>query len=304
MQTQIKKLDNLLWVNITEPEILEVRKILENNSMNENLAEEIMDPTLRAKVDTLRNAIYLTLPFPIKRGEVTELEKVNFLIKSNLIISTGNKEISAIKDFVENLEKVVINLKHGNQNHGGVYFVHFLKHIYKNLEDSLVKINDDINSIEQNIFSGDERKNIESIAIVSKKIFDFNSALKLHSEILKIYGESATKIFGIEYFVYVDIINENYLKITNIIENQKEKLQDFKTTTNLLVANNTKQAVKVFTVISVLILPVTFFASFFSMNTKFPNDLVSNSFGTVYIMCFMFGFSVLILLYLHFKKII
>ena len=304
MQTQIKRLDNLLWINITNPEIMAVKKLLVENSMNENLAEEIVEPTLRAKADTLRNAIYMTLHFPVKRGDVTEIEEVDFLIKSNLVISSQYREISAIKDYVENLEKVIVQSRHGVQGHGGVYFVKFLKEIYTNLENSLDKVGAEINEIEKNIFGGDERKTIEQIANVSRKVFDFKTSLKLHRDVLKVYSESAIKIFGFEYDIYTNIINDSYEKVMETIENQNESLGNLKDTTNFLISNRTNQIVKVFTVVSFVILPMTFLAGFFGMNTKFPTDLVNSPFGTVYIMGLMFTISVVVLLYLHFKKMI
>ena len=105
MQTQIKKLENLLWINIVNPEIAQVTKLLAENGMNESLAEEIVEPTLQAKVDTLRNAIYMTLHFPVRRDNKTEVEEVDFLIKNNLIISSQYNEIPEIKSFAENLHK-------------------------------------------------------------------------------------------------------------------------------------------------------------------------------------------------------
>lgn len=304
MQTQIKKLENLLWINIVNPEIAQVTKLLAENGMNESLAEEIVEPTLQAKVDTLRNAIYMTLHFPVRRDNKTEVEEVDFLIKNNLIISSQYNEIPEIKSFAENLHKIKLNSKHASQSHGGVYFAHFLKYFYSNLGESIAKITEEINLIEKNIFSGDERKTIEEIASVSKKVFDLRSSLKQHKEVLKIFNESSLKIFGIEYNFYTNIIEENYRKILSTIENQRDMLDDLKDTTNFLISNRTNQIVKVFTVVSFVILPLTFLSGFFGMNTRFPTDLVNSPFGTVYIMCVMILVSVCVLLYLHFKKLI
>lgn len=304
MQTQVKKLDNLIWINIINPEVAGVKKLLAENGMNESLAEEIVEPTLRAKADTLRNAIYMTLHFPIKRDEETYVEEVDFLIKSNLIISSQYKEITEIKKFVEDLDKFVPSQKYNNQNHGGVYFATFLKEIYKNLENSLSKISMDMRELEKNIFQGDERKTIEEISILSKKVYDFWSSIRLHKEVVKVYNDSSIRIFGVEYGIYTDIITESYGNVTTMIENQREMLEDLKDTTNFLISNRTNQIVKVFTVVSFVILPMTFLAGFFGMNTKFPNDLVTSPYGTVYIMGVMFLVSICVLLYLHFKKLI
>jgi magnesium transporter len=272
--------------------------------MNDNLAEEIVEPTLQAKADTLRNAIYMTLHFPIKREDKTEIEEVDFLIKSNLIISSQYKEIGEIKTFVENLDQIKIDERHNNQRHGGVYFAHFLKNIYTSLNTSIKKVSSEINSIENTIFSGNERKTIEEIAITSKKVLDFRTSLKQHDEVIKLFSDAAIKIFGIEYNIYNNIIEENYKKVALLIENQRELLNDLKDTTNFLISNRTNQITKVFTVVSFVILPGLFLASFFGMNTRFPQDLVSSTYGTVYIMGIMFVVSILVLLYLHFKKLI
>jgi magnesium transporter len=226
----------------------------------------------------------------------------NFL---NKIFNQKNKRV--FLDFASatpTRKEVFSVMSHNNQNHGGVYFSHFLKSIYGQLNTSLNKITEDIKSIEKNIFSGDERRTIEQISEASKRVFDFRSSLKQHNEVLKTYRDSAIKIFGIEYNIYNDIITENYEKIMTLIDNQKELLEDLKDTTNFLISNRTNQIVKVFTVVSFVILPMTFLAGFFGMNTKFPTDLVNSPYGTVYIMAVMFFVSVCVLLYLHFKKLI
>jgi len=93
-------------------------------------------------------------------------------------------------------------------------------------------------------------------------------------------------------------------KILNELENQKESVTDLKDTFDFLLTNKTNQIVKVFTVVSFILLPVTFLASFFGMNTRFPQELVAADYGTVYIMLIMFVVSISTLSFLHFKKFI
>jgi magnesium transporter len=96
----------------------------------------------------------------------------------------------------------------------------------------------------------------------------------------------------------------NLEKLVNELDNQKENLSDLKDTFDFLLTNKTNQIVKVFTVVSFILLPVTFLASFFGMNTKFPVELVGADYGTVYIMLIMFAVSLTTLSYLHWKRFI
>lgn len=297
MQTQIKKLENLTWINLVKPEITEVRKILNEVGMNETLAEEIVYPTLKSKVDTLRNAVYLSLHFPFKKEEEIEKEEIDFLIKNNLIITSQYKEIKFINEYIE---KINSNLNF----HGGNYFAEFLKHFYKNLEISLSELELETKNIEKEIFHKDERTVIEEISQVSKKLIDYKTGLSNHPETLESFKNNSSQIFGEDYLKYSEIIYENSKNILDIINNQKMLIDDLKDTTNFLLTNKTNNLVKVFTVVSFIILPVSFMASFFGMNTRFPNDLVDSPFGTIYIMTLMFFTSLLILMYLHFKRFI
>jgi magnesium transporter len=299
MQTQIKKVgNNVTWINIVKPEVLEIKKILLENNLSETLAEEIVKPTNVTKVDSMRNSVYLTLHFPIFRNGKSVAEEIDFLIKSNSLITSSYSEIQFIKDYIQNHSEIQ------TQKHGGNIFCELLSSIYKQINIEIEKNADDIKSLEENIFVAGEREGIEEISRVSKKIFDLRSRLKSHVPVLEIFQADATKIFGFEFEEESKQLLISLRKILNELENQKENVIDLKDTFDFLLTNKTNQIVKVFTVVSFILLPVTFLASFFGMNTRFPQELVAADYGTVYIMIIMILVSIVTLTFLHFKKFI
>jgi magnesium transporter len=299
MQTQIKKIgNNFTWINIIKPEILEIKKILTENNLSDSLAEEIVRPTSSTKVDSMRNSVYLTLHFPIFRNGKSFSEEVDFLIKSNLLISSSYNEIQFIKDYIQNHPET------DTQKHGGNIFCDLLDSIYKQIKKEVEKSSDDIKALEENIFTEDERRGIENISRASKRIFDLRSKLKSHAAILEIFQSEANKIFGFEFDEDAKNLNNSLHKILIELDNQKENIDDLKDTFDFLLTNKTNQIVKVFTVVSFILLPVTFLAGFFGMNTHFPQELVTSEFGTIYIMLIMLTVSVATLSFLHWKKFI
>ena len=98
------------------------------------------------------------------------------------------------------------------------------------------------------------------------------------------------------------IFMSDYFKIWNTIEHEKNMLLELKDTNDFLINHKTNQLVKSFTIISFIVLPLTFISGFFGMNTMFPEALVKNPNGTVYIMLGMFAFSILIVLFVKAKK--
>lgn len=299
MQTQIKKVGNeVTWINIIKPEILEIKKILLENNLSETLAEEIVRPTSVTKVDSMRNSIYLTLHFPIFRNGKSVAEEIDFLIKSNVLITSSYSEIQFVKDYIQNHPEVQ------NQKHGGNIFCDLLSSIYLQIQNEIEKNADEIKTLEENIFDANERERIEDISKVSKKIFDLRSKMKSHLPVLEIFQSEANKIFGFEFDTEAKTLSILLHKLLGELENQKENVIDLKDTFDFLLTNKTNQIVKVFTVVSFILLPVTFLASFFGMNTRFPQELVNANYGTVYIMLIMLAVSLTTLLFLHFKKFI
>lgn len=299
MQTQIKKVgNNVTWINIVKPEVLEIKKLLLENNLSETLAEEIVRPTSVTKVDSMRNSIYLTLHFPIFRNGKSIAEEIDFLIKSNSLITSSYSEIQFVKDYVQNHPETQ------SQKHGGNIFCELLSSIYKQIQSEIEKNADAIKTLEENIFDAGEREGIEEISKVSKKIFDLRSKLKSHVSVLDIFQSEANKIFGFEFDTETKNLSSLLRKILNELDNQKESVTDLKDTFDFLLTNKTNQIVKVFTVVSFILLPVTFLASFFGMNTRFPQELVAADYGTVYIMLIMFVVSISTLSFLHFKKFI
>lgn len=299
MQTQIKKTNSVTWINIVRPEVLEIKKILLENNLNDSLAEEIVRPTATTKVDTMRGAAYLTLHFPFIKDNKIAIEEVDFLIKSNLLITSSYKEIPFLKNFGENFEAEI-----KKEKHGGEIFSLLVKYIYKQIKIEVEKTSEDIKLIEDNMFEEVERKIIEDLSHVTKKVFDIRSKLKNHDLVLQTFSTEANKIFGFEYDIEAKDLQITLHKLLNSLDLQKENLQEMKDTFDFLLTNKTNQIVKIFTVVSFVLLPMTFLASFFGMNTQFPSELVTSDYGTVFIMFIMFTVSTLVLLYLHFKKFI
>lgn len=295
MQTQIKRIGSLIWVNVIGTDFTELKKVLNDNGMNESLAEEIADPILSGRMDNLRNAIYLS--FTLK-------EQVDCIVKSNIVITSSKKEIPEVKSFVVTLEKVQVVTRYNSQSHGGVYFAYFLKTLYQNYLKDCETIFKELEAIEENILITDERNSLEQLVTLSKKISEMFATLRSHKIVLDVFKDGGIKTFGPEYSVLTDIVLENYRNVLNSLDRENGKLRNLKETLSMIIATKNNKTIKVFTVVCIIILPLVFIASFFGMSTVFPKDLATDTFGTIYVMSLMLFFSLLMLAYLHFKKII
>jgi magnesium transporter len=302
MQTTIQTRGEFTWIDILSPELESLKKILIENQINIKVAEELLNPSLRASTEFLKDCIYLSLHFPIKSGDIYKDVEIDFVIKDKLIITTHYTHIDFLAKFVSSIRDFNIETRGAGLTHGGAYLSYLITHMYKNILTDLDSVAKSTKDIEENIFKGDERASIESISQTRRILFNFESSLRFHKEVLESYCVSAVNLFGRDSVSYGERIMNDYFKLWNTIEHHKDMLLDLKDTNDFLISNKTNELIKSFTVLSFIVLPLTLLSGFFGMNTLFPRALVGDPYGTIYIAIFMLCISVFIITYLYVKK--
>jgi magnesium transporter len=302
MEIRTKKIGDFTWVNVSNPEQETLENLLTEQGITKTLSTSLLSPFPRAHVEVLPEAIYLALHFPVKIDGALHQAEVDFLIKKDWLLTVHYGRADFLNEFVDNLETLAISERGMKQSHGGAYFAHFVNYIYKKLGTYLDETASEIAQIEKSIFSGDERKTIQEISLTRRKLFDFESAIRFHKEILESFAASGLSFFGRDYASYGEMIVNSYFSLWHTIEHQKNMLLELKDTNDFLINNKTNELIKSFTAISYIILPLTLVSGFLGMNTILPSTISQNPYGVVYIFIFMIFTGLLIALYLHFKK--
>jgi magnesium transporter len=301
MEIKSKTLGNFTWIDVQKPDREYLQKILEDKQISTELIDALLAPIPRARAEVMAHCIYLALHFPIKKSAILTLAEVDFLVQENFILTVHYEDLPFLESYVESLQPT-ISRRGMKASHGGAYFAYFIDAFYKQTEDHLDEMALDINQIEKEIFSGNERKIIEDISMTRRKLFDFESAIRFHKEVLESYAAAAMGLFGREYATYGDMIVNDYFRLWNAIEHQKNMLLDLKDTNDFLISNKTNELIKSFTVISYIILPLTLVSGFFGMNVVFPTTLSQHPYGPLFMLGFMVCLGILIAFYLNTRK--
>lgn len=302
MQIKEKTIGAFTWIDILNPEQNYLENILTSRHINNSLIETLMSPLPRAQAEVTANCIYLALHFPLKKDSMLVHGEVDFLIQENFILTIHYTEIPFLENYIENLEANSPHHRGMKASHGGAYFAYFIDAFYKHIEKELDGMALEITQIEKEIFSGNERKTIGDISVTRRKLFDFESAIRFHKEVLESYASAGMSLFGREYATYGDMVVNNYFHLWNTIEHQKNMLLDLKDTNDFLINNKTNELIKSFTTISYIILPLTLISGFFGMNVVFPSTISQHPYGPLYMLILMACIGILIAFYLNTRK--
>ncbi|MCU0660671.1 MAG: magnesium transporter CorA family protein [Candidatus Pacebacteria bacterium] len=292
--------NTLTWINAISPTKEEILNLKERYSLPALVADELFSPTPRSKVDRYKDVLYLILHFPITGSSGRVQKEIDFVIGKDFIITAHYEEMSILSQSASLFTDGTFLGKEQSPTHTGFVFFHLMHELYRQVLLELDTVNDSLGLIEDQIFDGKERKMVEVISDTNRVIVDFKQALRFHGEVLKSFESAGVDFFGKEFTFHLRGIIGEYNKIQNALDGHKEILRDLRETNDSLLSNKTNEAMRILTVLSFIILPLTLIAGIFGMNATFM--FISSLSDFFAIVAGMLGGAISMLLFFRKKK--
>jgi magnesium transporter len=292
----------LTWVDLESPSEDELVHIMEEYGIPVIVGEEMHTQSLQSKVDLYPSFIYLILHFPhISHADGTNSEQeIDFVVGNNFIITAHYEWNDALHEFSKTFEVDAILEKRMDVDHAGFLFYHLIKTLYTHSRYQLNEVNTSLKEAEEKIFGGKEGVMVATISNINRTLLDFRQALRFHKEVLDSFEFSAKQFFGEKFSYYLSAIVSEYNKTQTILDSHKEILNDLRDTNDSLLANKTNETIKILTIITFLISPVTVISSIFMMNTSFP--LLETQAEFYWVLFAMLATSIITFIYFKLRK--
>lgn len=294
---------DLVWIDIESPTQVEIRDLMEEYSIHPFVAEQLLLPTIKPRVELYDNYIYLILHFPVSKHSHSKsmMQEIDFIVGKKFIITTRYDVVDPVHNFSKTFEVNSI-LENGEiGGHAGFIFYHMINRIYKFVSDEIEYTSSKLKRIEDDIFKGKEKEMVKDISETGRVLLDFKQIMSPHDEILKLFEEAGINFFGKNFSYYIKSIMSDQYKIIRNIEKNKETLDELRETNNSLLSTKQNEIMKTLTIISFIAYPLTIFSALFQMNMKYtPIIGMQNDFWIVTIS--MLIIAVGFFLYFKFKK--
>ena len=263
------KYKDITWVDMESPTHEEVRTIMDEFSIHPIVADELISPSLRPKVDLHEEFIYLILHFPaLRHSHKTRAQEVDFIIGKKFLITVRYELLDPLHKFSKVFEVNSILDKSDIGAHAGFLFFYMIRKLYASLAHELAIIGESLKNVEEQIFQGREREMVKELSVIHRDVLEFHRALRMHRGILASLGTSCEQFFGASFKHYTDNIMGEYLKVEEMLQDQKEILGDLRDTNDSLLSTKTNEIMKVLTATTFLMLPATLISQLFGMNTQ------------------------------------
>lgn len=291
----------LTWIDLESPTPEETSHIIEEFGIPQLVGQEMLDNTLRSKVDLYPDFLYLILHFPIinhSTNEGTEQE-IDFIIGKKFLITVRYELVEPVTDFAKLFETNSLGDHPTIATHGGFIFMQMIKEFYKKSLRQLEDMTGVLKQIERSIFTDKQSSVVREISRASRKLLDFKQSIRFHGEVLKSYESASKRLFGDEYGYYAEVVTSEYKKVHNLLESHRDVLSELQRTNDSLLSSKSNEIMKNFTIMTFVMLPLTLITGVFGMNT-IPGLVFIKSITDFY---FVIGAMVItgIIMYIFFK---
>lgn len=263
---------DVVWVDLESPTPEEVREVMEEYDIHPVVAEELLLPTVKPKVEFYDgNFIYLILHFPALRHTHSndENQEVDFIVGRDFIITTRYDTIDPLHKFSKVFEVDSVLDRSGIGNHAGYIFYFMIKKLYKALEHELEYLADELSEVESKIFEGREREMVIELSHISRDLLVFKQAMTLHRDVLESLEPAGKLFFGSEFAYYLKGITGEYYRVQGNIQSNLDFLLELRETNNSLVTTKQNEVMKILTIMAFVTFPLSLLAGIFGMNTDY-----------------------------------
>lgn len=233
------------------------------------IAEELLLPSFKPKVERRGDIIYVILHFPSLDIRHRPEQEIDFVIGKNFLITTHYENIDPLHSFAQVFEVDSVLGREGAASHGGHLFAFMAQNLYRALGLECEAVNRRLKEIEERVFNGDERKMVVELSHAGRTIHDFRQALAPHQEMLKSLEPSATRLFGAEFSYHVRAVVGAWERVEHTLAHLRDSLGELRETNNSLLSTKQNEIMKTLTIMAFVTFPLTLISSVFGMNTQY-----------------------------------
>ncbi|MBP7060795.1 MAG: magnesium transporter CorA family protein [Candidatus Moranbacteria bacterium] len=263
---------HLTWIDFEDPKADDITYLQENFNIHPLAIEELITPTYQPKVVQYDGCLFFSIHIPLfdTKLRTTYPGELDIIMTNHHLITSHKQSIYQLTSFFDTLEKSEGKRRLYLESSPAKLLHHVLEILLNSCFPKLDHISERLDFIEMQVFSGKEKEMVLEISVLKRDVLNFRRTLKPQRAIIESLIQKEHPHIPDDLKVYFqDLIGTN-IRLWNLLESQKETIEALEDTNNSLLSNKLDQTMKVLTIFSAILLPLTAYSNVMSMNAHLP----------------------------------
>lgn len=287
-----------MWYDIIHPTPEDVDKLQQAFPYFHPLnLEDVRSPIERPKIDEDDDYLFVVMHFPLwdSRHSISRASEVNFFIGKRYVVTVHNGTLKPLVTLYEECEESEHERKKLLGRGANHAFYTIIDQLVDYIFPILRKVDTNIHEIEDGLFVSDAKKVIQDIALVRRDIISLRRIIRHQIPIIEALENTEHSIIHEDMEEYFGDIVDHLYKQRDIVEENYEIINSFAETADTLASHSINEVMRILTVISVIMLPLTLISSVYGMNIDLPFQ--NHPYSFIITCGIMFLIAILMLIY-------
>jgi magnesium transporter len=264
----------LTWVHLDAPTSEDAAALAGRFGWHPLDVEDVLSKRQRPKVDDYPEDGYLfvVLHFPFYDKAVQRLNaaELDLFVGPDYLVTLPTVELLPItRLFQRCYEDAELRATLFGKGSGYLLY-HVLDDLFDYCFPILDKIGHKLDSIEDEMFEGRSEEVVRDISNVKQEIISYRKIIKPERATLRVLERGTQRFLPEELEVYFDDIVDAAERIWDLLDNYKEVVEGLESTNESVISHRQNDILRILTVFSVVLLPLTLITGIFGMNVRFP----------------------------------
>jgi len=278
----------LTWIHLDSPSLERAQELAGRFGWHPLDVEDVMSKRQRPKVDDYADEGYLfaVLHFPVYDRTIQRLNaaELDAFVGPDYLVTLPTVELLPITRLYRRCEEDAAFREQLFSKGSGRLLYEVLDDLFDYCFPILDKIGHKLDSLEDDVFEGRSEEVVRDISNAKQEIISYRKIIKPERSTLRLLERHVERFLPEELELYFDDIVDAAERIWDILDNYKEVIEALEDTNESVISHRQNDVLRILTVFSVVLLPLTLITGFFGMNVRFPGFDTAWAFWTIFVL--------------------
>jgi magnesium transporter len=275
--------DGLTWAHLDAPSGHEAAQLADRFGWHPLDLEDVLSKRQRPKVDEYPEYLFAVLHFPVYDKAIQRLNaaELDLFLGHDFLITLPNVELLPVTRLFARCQEDA-ELRGSLFSKGSGYLLyHVLDDLFDYCFPILDKIGHKLDTIEDDMFEGRAEDVVRDLSNVKQEIISYRKIIKPERSTLRVLEGRAQRFLPEDLELYFDDIVDAAERIWDLLDNYKEVVEALEQTNESVISHRQNDVLRILTVFSVVLLPLTLISGIFGMNVHFPGFDTASAFWAI-----------------------
>ena len=264
---------NLTWHNLIRPTTEELNDLQKKYEFHELDIEDCLSEQERPKIDEYEDYLFLVLHIPYFEKTTRRIvkEEVHIFVGNDYLITIHDGHLDVLNSLWEEMNSSEDHKKELLGEGTGYFLYEMINTMFESCFPLVDGITRELGKLEGILFEAErEKKVLRVILELKRSIIAMRRILLPQRTLVAALEHKSKKFIDEELDVYFDDVLDAIERQWSLLETSKEVIEALQDSHETWIQSKTNRIIRVLTVFSVTLLPLTVITGFYGMNVNLP----------------------------------